>query len=74
MSANNQPGGSGLWMLVDLYFIVLSLMGLFLPLPMVHLLLSGHALIGASGLFVWLRGECAYSRHRVKRIPATGYL
>jgi hypothetical protein len=56
MSANKQPDGLGPWIFLDLHFIFVFFAALFLPLPMVHLLLSGHAFIGASGLLAWLAG------------------
>jgi len=56
MSAKKQPGWLGLWIFLNLDFIFVFFAALFMPLPMVHLLLSGHALIGTSGLLVWLAG------------------
>jgi len=34
--------------------IGLSVAALLLPLPLVHLLVSGHALVGITALFLWL--------------------
>ena len=53
MSANEQPDGPGPWILFP-EIIGISIIGLLLPLPLVHLLLAGHAFLGASGLLVWL--------------------
>ncbi len=55
MSANAQPGGPGPWILFP-EIVGISIIGLLVPLPLVHLLLAGHALLGASGLLVWLVG------------------
>jgi hypothetical protein len=52
MSAKEQPDGPGPWILFP-EIIGVSIIGLLLPLPLVHLLLEGHALLGASGLLVW---------------------
>ena len=53
MSANEQPDGPGPWILCP-EIIGISIIGLLLPLPLVHLLLAGHAFLGASGLLAWL--------------------
>jgi hypothetical protein len=53
MSANEQPDGPGPWILFP-EIIGISIIGLLLPLPLVHLLLAGHPFLGASGLLVWL--------------------
>jgi len=53
VSANEQPDGPGPWILFP-EIIGISIIGLLLPLPLVHLLLAGHAFLGASGLLVWL--------------------
>ena len=53
MSANEQPNGPGPWILFP-EIAGISVIGLLLPLPLVHLLLAGHAFLGASGLLVWL--------------------
>jgi hypothetical protein len=56
MSAGKQSHWSGLWLFLDLHFIPVFFAALFMPLPFVHLLMSGHPSIGASGLLVWLAG------------------
>jgi hypothetical protein len=52
MSANEQRDGPGPWILFP-DIIGTSIIGVLLPLPLVHLLLAGHALLGALGLLVW---------------------
>jgi hypothetical protein len=53
MNTDEQHGGPGPWILFP-EIIVISIIGLLLPLPLVHLLLAGHALLGTAGLLVWL--------------------
>jgi hypothetical protein len=53
VSANEKPDGPGPWILFP-EIIGISIIGILLPLPLVHLLLAGHAFLAASGLLVWL--------------------
>jgi hypothetical protein len=53
MSINEQRDGPRPWIVFP-EIIGISIIGLLLPLPLVHLLLAGHAFVGASGFLVWL--------------------
>jgi len=52
MSANDQRDCPSPWILFP-EICGVSIIGLLLPLPLVHLLLAGHAGLGATGLLVW---------------------
>jgi hypothetical protein len=52
MNTEKQGGGPGPWILFP-EIIGISVLALLLPLPLVHLLLSGHALAGIAGFALW---------------------
>jgi polyferredoxin len=53
MSTEDQGGKPGPWILFP-EIIGVSVVALLLPLPLVHMVLSGKALAGAVGLAFWL--------------------
>lgn len=53
MSTDRQRDGPGPWILFP-EIIGVSVIGLLLPLPLIHLLFAGHAFLGTAGLLVWL--------------------
>ncbi len=52
MSAETRGGGSGPWILFP-EIIGTSVVAVLLPLPLVHLLVSGQAFAGIAGFAVW---------------------
>lgn len=73
MSDNDQTDGPGPWILFP-EIIGISIIALLLPLPLIHLLLSGHAVLGASGFFVWLVAVCFTVRFIRRRQYGFAYL
>ena len=53
MSTQKQVGEPGLWILFP-EIIGISVLAVLLPLPLIHMLLSGQALAGIAGLTCWL--------------------
>jgi polyferredoxin len=53
MSTEDQGGKPGPWILFP-EIIGISMIALLLPLPLVHMLLSGQAFAGIVGFAVWL--------------------
>ena len=53
MKNEQQGGGPGPWILFP-EIIGISVLTFLLPLPLVYMLLSGHAFAGVAGLALWL--------------------
>ena len=54
--------------------IGVSVIALLLPLPFVHLLLSGHAFAGIAGLALWITALCFTVRFIRRRQYGLAYL
>jgi hypothetical protein len=52
MNTDEQGGGRGPWTLFP-EIIGISIIALLLPLPLVHMLMSGQALAGTGGFALW---------------------
>jgi hypothetical protein len=65
MSDDGHRGGLGPWILFP-EIIGISIIALLLPLPLVHLLMAGHAFYGTAGLLIWL-ASTFYSVRFIRR-------
>lgn len=73
MSADGQRGGPGPWILSP-EIIGISIIALLLPLPLVHLLMAGHAVYGIAGLLIWLAAIFFFVRLIRRRHYGLAYL
>ena len=73
MSTEKQTGGPGPWIIFP-EIIGVFLLALLLPLPLIHLVVSGYALKGIAGLGLWLLAVLLGARFIRRRRYGLAYL